>query len=81
MNKSERQDPSEMVDVQQIYNVHDLWKYLIPNTCMWQQILDPTKMTGMPQWYEGHSHWKKFLYLILVHARCEDTSDLSKSGM
>ena len=41
--------------------MHDLGKDLIPNTCMWQQILDPSKMTGMPQWYEEHGHWK---YLI-----------------
>ena len=50
-----------MADIQQKYKVHDLRKYLIPNTDMWQQILDLNKITGMPQWYEEHGHWK---YLI-----------------
>ena len=42
--------PIEMTDIRQWNEGHGLWKYLIPNTCMWELNTRPIEIADIWLW-------------------------------
>ena len=55
--KSKRYDLTEMPDHWPTIMIWSawIWKYLIPNTNLWEQKARPT---DIQQWHKAHGHWK-----------------------